>query len=491
MALRVALLGLYHESNTFSGVPTELSDFREKNWLKGHEISKVFRNAHHEIGGMLEVLEGENIEAVPVLFAEATPGGIVSAEAYSALLSEMLLELEKVLPVDGCLVVPHGAAVAASFPDMDGHWLHQVRKRVGQGIPVIGTLDAHANVSLMMAAATDALIAYKTNPHVDQRETGKEAALLLARALRKEVKPVQHFFSLPLAISIEQQHTASEPCKSIYAYACKLSSLPTVCSISVLLGFPYADVPEMGSSLLVITDGGVENGHDVGMRLKEFIVSRRYQLVGTKTDIAAALKEIRAAEKPVLLLDMGDNIGGGSPGNSVLLLQALEALEEVTAFVCVCDPAMVAKAGTHRVGDVVAIDIVTGPEPSANYSGRATLLAFKDGKFRESSPRHGGQVWYNMGMTALLKTEKGNTLMVTSLRVLPFSLQQLLSFDLDPASFDVIVAKGVNAPIAAYGPVCKTIVQVDTPGITQADMTRFEFKHRRKPLFPFEEIEVS
>ncbi len=111
-----------------------------------------------------------------------------------------------------------------------------------------------------------------------------------------------------------------------------------------------------------------------------------------------------------------------------------------------------------------------------------------DGRFAEKSPRHGGQVHYDMGITAIVQTVNGNTLMLMSNRIPPFSLQQLTTFDLEPENFDVVVAKGVIAPIAAYGPVCKTIFQVDTPGKTQVNMTNFPYKNRRKPLFPFEDI---
>ena len=119
MAYRIALLGIYHESNTFISRKTTLEDFRNGHWFFGDAITKEYRHAHHEIGGMLEVLENAGIEACPVMFAEATPGGIITNETYGTLLHAMLEGLEKVLPVDGCLVVPHGAGVSEPEPDMD------------------------------------------------------------------------------------------------------------------------------------------------------------------------------------------------------------------------------------------------------------------------------------------------------------------------------------------------------------------------------------
>jgi microcystin degradation protein MlrC len=113
-----------------------------------------------------------------------------------------------------------------------------------------------------------------------------------------------------------------------------------------------------------------------------------------------------------------------------------------------------------------------------------------DGKFKEEQPRHGGQIHYDMGNTAIVVTKEGNMIMLNSKRIPPFSLAQLTSCGVNPATFDVVVAKGVNAPIAAYGPVCPAIIQANTPGVTQADMTKFNFQYRRKPLFPFEDLQA-
>jgi microcystin degradation protein MlrC len=123
MPLRIALLGIYHESNTFLDKPTTLSDFRKGHWLFGNDIIREYKDAYHEIGGMKEVLDQEGIELVPVMYAQATPGGIITAETYNDLLQKMMERLKSILPVDGCLVVPHGAAVSEIFADMDGYWL--------------------------------------------------------------------------------------------------------------------------------------------------------------------------------------------------------------------------------------------------------------------------------------------------------------------------------------------------------------------------------
>lgn len=487
MVKRVGVIGIHHESNTFVDGLTTLADFKQHYWLEGDDVVGVFRNAYHELGGMFEALEEEGIVAVPLIYAEALPSGVVSGSVLSTFISRMGVAIDAAGPLDGFLVAPHGAAVSEFFLDMDGHWLTALRNKIGPHVPVVGTLDPHANLSERMVAATDALIAYKTNPHTDQRDVGREAALLIARMLRNEVKPVAHFVELPLAISIEQQHTAVEPCKSLFVYAAELESLVGVLSVSVCIGFPYSDVPEMGTSVLVIEERGTGAGPLVAERLRKFILSDKSRFNGLKKDVVTVISEMDVWETPILFLDMGDNIGGGAPGNLVGLLEAFEQHGKGPFFISIFDPEAVARACAYAPRDRFTLELGLRYKQPGGYRCNVELQWIKNGSFHEQHARHGGYTKFEMGLTALVITDHGNTIMLTSQRVPPFSLQQLLAFDMVPQAFRMIVAKGVNAPLAAYGPVCKTICQVDTEGPTQADMTRFTYIHRKVPLYPFED----
>lgn len=487
MPFRVALLGIYHESNTFVIEPTTMVDFHNGHYLKGDAIRAEYQNAHHEIGGMIEVLDRAGMELVPVFFAEATPGGTITSETYKSLRDEMMTTLEEVLPVDACLIVPHGAAVSEDFPDMDGHWMSLVRDRLGVDMPIVGTLDLHANVSVTMASSANALVAYKKNPHVDMRQRGVEAAKLLVQWLLKKVKPVQALVQLPLAISIEQQFTEHEPCKSLYAYAEMLGRETGILSLSIQHGFPYADVEEMGTSVLVVADDDPEKALAIAEKLGSYIRERRESFVGKKNDVPAVLEQLKHSPKPTLLLDMGDNVGGGAPANNCCLLEAFEASKQFRYFICIYDPQAVADSSAQGSGKPFELSFRgTVREGVKTVTLQVTLRGISDGNFTERNPRHGGQVNFRMGKTAVVSTAEGSVIMFTSLRVMPFSLEQMISQGLEPTDFDAIIAKGVNAPIAAYAPVCPAIIQVNTPGVTQADMTSFSFRHRRKPLFPFE-----
>jgi len=492
MSKRVALLGIYHESNTFVEQPTTLANFQKGHYLRGEDIRKEYQDAHHEIGGMLEVLDQHHIEVLPLMYAEATPGGTITAETYQALLSDLMEAVDAVGHVDAFLVVPHGAGVSEAHRDMDGHWLAQLREKVGANVPIVGTLDLHANVSPLMVSSTNALVSYRQNPHVDQRQRGKEAAELLVKSLKKEIKLAQVLVQVPLAISIEQQFTAHEPCKSLYAYAQELSAQKGILSISIQHGFPYADVEEMGTSFIVVADGDTRLAQATGNKLAAYIVEHKERFIGKKNSVSESVALIEARDKPVLLLDMGDNIGGGSPGNNCCLLEEFEAQKKYKYFVCIYDPDAVIQASKYQEGEAFQVSINgIGKDGRKTYKLDVNLQQINDGNFKEDRPRHGGQVNYKMGKTAIVTTANGSVLMLTSLRVPPFSLQQLTAFGIVPQAFDAIVAKGVNAPIAAYSPVCPSIIQVNTPGVTQADMTMFTFQNRRKPLFPFENVSLT
>jgi microcystin degradation protein MlrC len=489
--MRVALLGIVHESNTFAEGLTGLDQFRNGHWRFGEEIITEYSNAFHEVGGMIEAMREENIQIIPIMYAEATPGGTVTKEAFEHLMREMFGELKKHLPVDGCLVVPHGAGVCEAYPDMDGHWLGRLRELVGKDVPIIGTIDPHANVSKAMIDATNALVAYKTNPHVDQRTVGKEAGKIMADTLYDKIKPVQLFAALPLAISIEQQLTEKNPCKELHEMAKDALSRDGIISTSIVLGFPYADVKEMGSSIIVIANGDGLHGGDVLKELTNHVVCNRSAFNGIKQNIGSIVDSWNHTPKPLLLLDMGDNVGGGSPGDSVYLVDQLEDEAKGNVFHCVHDPTAVQVANAYEKGQRFELQIGQRPDRVSTRRRWVTLVSKGPGSFDETAPRHGGQVHFDMGPIAIVKTENNHVVMLTSLRVPPYSLRQLTAFGINPLDFDAIVAKGVNAPIAAYKDICPAIVQVNTPGITAADMTMFHYENRRVPLYPFEEIDYT
>ncbi|HEX4054230.1 MAG TPA: M81 family metallopeptidase [Tepidisphaeraceae bacterium] len=486
--MRVGIIALNHESNTFLPKATTLDDFRRNVLVTGEAVREHFHKSHHELGGFFDGLSSAGVEAVPLFAAIATPGGVVTAEAFEHLLATMLDCLDRAGPLAGILAAPHGAGVSERFPDMDGHWMGLVRQRFGAK-PIIATIDPHANLSLAMVNACQAIIPYRTNPHVDQHARGLEAAALMVRTLRGEVRPTMAAAFPTVAINIAAQHTESPPCLDLVRLADAQLKLSGVLSNGVVLGFPYADVPEMGSSFIVVTDNDQEQAGGLADQLGNYLVAHRRDFVPQLPSVEEAIDQALRSEMPVCLLDLGDNVGGGSPGDGTIIARALRRRRIERSFVALCD-ADAANAAALLGAGAVFEGLVGGKSDKMHgeplpVQGRVRSL--HDGVFNEDQIRHGAQGRFDMGKTAVVESES-LTLLVHSRRTPPFSLNQLTSCGIEPRKFAVLVAKGVNAPIAAYSPVCRTFIRVDTPGVTTANMTRLPFQHRRRPLFPFEEL---
>lgn len=486
--MRVGIIGLLHESNTFISQPTTLEHFRQNMLVTGETIRENFADAPHELGGFLAGCQETGLEAVPLVVARAFPFGTITAETFGTVVDLVWRELAAAGPLDGILVAPHGATVSELYPDADGYWLSELRRRVGPGLPIIGTLDPHGNLSPRMVAACDALVAYRSNPHLDQRARGIEAARLMARTLRGEIRPTMAASFPPLAINIERQLTSESHCRALYDLADEQLKRPGVLSNSIMLGFPYSDVAEMGSALIVVTDRDPALAQSLADELGHWLWNHRHDFVGRMIGIDEALDRAAQVDGPVCLLDMGDNVGGGSPADSTYLAAALHGRRFPRSLVCLYDPAAVQACETAGVGAKLRLALggKTDSLHGAPLQAEFVVRGLYDGKFFEPEPRHGGFTQCDQGASAVVDTDSGLTVLLTSQRMPPFSLRQLTSCGLDPSTFRAIVAKGVNAPVAAYAPVCRELIRVNTPGVTTADMNQLTYRHRRRPLFPFE-----
>lgn len=485
--MRVGIVALQHESNTFSPLPTTLDDFTV---AEGEAVVQAWRGSHHEVAGYLDGLQEEGLQPVPILTAVATPGGSILADAATVLLDRLVEGLRGAGPLDGILAAAHGAAVSEGHPDLDGHWLSAVRDQVGRDTPVICTVDAHANLSHRMAEACDAIIAYRTNPHLDTHERGLEAARLMARTLRGAAHPTQAAAFPPVVINILHQNTARPPFLPLAGLVGAVRHREGVLSVSACLGFPYADVRDMGASFVVVTDARPAVARACADELARALVERRKEFVPDLLSPEDAVERAAAAPGPVLLLDTGDNVGGGSPGDGTALAHAVAARRGPRTFVALHDPESAARAWAAGPGGRahLAMGGKSDPRLGPPLEAAVTVRSLHDGRFTEPEVRHGGITTYDMGRTAVVETEGGLTVQLTSRRTPPFSLHQLRRSGVDPRAFHILVVKGVHAPLPAYEPVCSTVIWASTPGPTTPDLSRLDFRHRRRPLFPFEEI---
>ncbi len=487
---RVGIIGIYHESNTFIPEPTTLEHYRNQIFLLGEEVRSHYGNAHHEITGFFETLAQAEIEAVPIIFAHAAPWGKVTDEALDGIWQIVMDRLDEAGPLDGILAAPHGAGVNESRPDMAGWWLGELRQRIG-ATPIIATMDPHVNLSPAMVAACDGLIAYRENPHLDQRQRGIEAAQLMVRTLNKEIHPVAAGAFPPLAINIERQLTFAEPMLSVKAELEAVRALPGVLSASVALGFPYADIADMGSAFVVVTDDDPDLAQAQADRLATWLLKNRERFRGDMISPEDAMARVVSAPKPVGLLDMGDNMGGGGSSDSTILARLCHESTGLRTLFYVPDQECVEAAYAAGVGARLTMKIggKLPMTPAPPIETEVTVVSFHDGHYTETKPRHGGKTGGEMGRVAVVRADSGLTIMLMSKRGGPnFTAQPIMACNLRPADFDVIIIKGVHAPVGAYAELCPTLIRVNTLGVTCADMETLTYHHRRQPLFPFEDV---
>ena len=361
-------------------------------------------------------------------------------------------------------------------------------------MPILTTMDPHVNLSAAMIAACDGLIAYRENAHLDQRERGVEAAELMVRTLRGEIRPMAAGAFPPLAINIERQLTFAEPMLSLKAELEVVRNLPGVLSASIALGFPYADIEDMGSAFVVVTDNEPELAQTQADGLAKWLLDNRERFRGEMISAEDAMARIEAAPKPVGLLDMGDNMGGGSPSDSTVLARFCHEAARFKTLFYVPDLECVEAAYSVGIGARLSLRIggKLAMTPAPPIETEVTVVSFHDGKYTETQPRHGGKTGGDMGRVAVVRTDSGLTIMLMTHRRGPnFSAQPIFACGLRPEEFGVIIIKGVHAPVGAYAEICPTLIRVNTPGVTCADMETLEFHHRRRPLFPFEDVWVD
>ncbi len=491
--MRIAMGGIMHESNTFSATLTNLAAFQIQ---RDADIIQWWQETHHEVGGFIEGASKFGYELFPTLMAMATPSGPVTSEAFEALTDELIDRLTGASSLDGLLLALHGAMVSEEHPDGDGEVVRRLRAALGKDFPIVVTHDLHANVSEQIVNESTALVIYKTYPHVDHRERGLQAAEIIAGLVRGEIKPVQALSKPAMLLNIVRQNTNVEPIRSIMQAARALELSPKVLAASVALGYQYADVYEIGPTVVVVTDRDLALAKREARRLSDMLWNIREQLTFNLPDAAEAVWQAKHSEElPVVLVEMGDNIGGGSAGDSTFILDELLRQKAEGWVVVLADPQAAQECVQAGVGASLTLR-VGGKKDNLHgdpveVSGRVKCL--HDGQFQESEPRHGGQRYYDQGLTAVLEiptsksggqpSDCSSLLVLTTHRQVPFSLHQLLSVGIQPQQQKILVVKAAIAFRAAYEPIAGRIIEVDTPGLTAVNPARFPYKHVRRPLW--------
>jgi microcystin degradation protein MlrC len=490
--MRVLVGGIYHESHSFSNVATDLESFKSVLLLEGRDSIERLKGTTSEMAGFIKGAEEFGFEMVPTLWAWGLSTAPVEAATLDHFLSIVRRAIEGAGAIDGILFALHGAMVAEQALDGDGYVLSKFREFVGAGIPIVVTLDLHANISDQMVEKADAIVGYDTYPHVDQVERGFEAAELLVRSIRGEIKPTMAIEKPSIVIVPNVQLTDKEPMKRIISLAHEIENEASVLSVTVAGGFAYSDVPEIGPAIVVVTNNDPEAASRHAQRISRRFQDLKEEFTPRLPDISAAVsRAIESRNRPVILADVGDNIGAGTPGDSTFILSELLKQKAESAVVVIADPASVAASIAAGVGQ--AVSLLVGGKADGFHGDPVEIVAnvtlISNGVFRNRGHMRDGIV-EDMGRTAVVETG-GIKIVLTEKKMPPWNLEQLRSVGISPEHEKIIVVKSAVAFRAAFERIAGEIIEVNTPGLSSVDLAQFDYRNIRRPMFPFDKAEAN
>ncbi|MCC6313406.1 MAG: M81 family metallopeptidase [Thermomicrobiales bacterium] len=481
--MRFIVGGIMHETHTFSSEPTTTSTLPT---FRGDELLR-YAGVNHSLGGTLDACRDLGIAVAPTFFADGVSTGTPDRATFEALAGELLRRIAAALPADGIVLNLHGAMVAEDFPDAEAEIVRRVRDLVGSTTPIAVTLDFHANLGQAMVEACDLVTTYDTYPHIDAAERAREAVQLLARTVRGEIRPTMALAKPPLLPVPQAMFTARPPFKTLLDRAHDMEERGEALAVTVAGGFPYSDVPEAGVGALVVTD----NDPRAARRLADDLAALAWELrghmqVANRPPREAVAEAIAYPTGPVMLVDVGDNIGGGTTGDGTALLAELIAQDARDAVVVIADPESAEAAIAVGVGAMV--DLSVGGKVDQRHGEpvavRGVVRRITDGRWIHEGPENAGAP-ADMGPTAVVAVG-GVDIVLTSCKSMPGDLAQLRSVGIEPAERQIIVVKSAVRWRGGYGPIAKHAIDVDTPGLGSVDLSRFEFRRLRRPIWPLD-----
>lgn len=485
--MRLVTGGLMHETHSFSAEATPMEAW---SMYRGDE-GRRYAGTNHSLGGVIDACQRLDIDLAPTYFASATPSGPTDRATFLAHLAALRDGIATALPADGIVLTLHGAMVAGDTPDPERELLEAVREVAGPDLPIAVTLDLHANTSREMAELATVIVGYDTYPHIDLNQRAQEAVGLLARTIRGEIRPATGFAKPPLMPVPQAMFTAAAPFRDLFAhiFALEEAAGSPVLSITLAGGFPYSDSITTGMSVIVHTDNDPGAAQRIADEIAHLAWDRRHEMVIANTPVPEAVAAaIAYPEEPVFLVDVGDNIGGGTPGDGTVILAGLLRQRAQGAVIVIADAD--AAQAAHEAGAGGAFEGTVGGRTDRLHGEpvpiRGTVRSLSDGRWVHEGPENAG-VAVESGPTAVIDVDSGGIILVlTSRKVMPGDQQQLRSVGIEPAAQHIIVVKSAVRWRGGYGPIARHAIDCDTPGLGSVNLGGFAFQHIPRPIFPLD-----
>ena len=490
--MRIAIGQLSSESNHFVSRPCELDFFHKTGFIyEGPQLFEL-RSTSGEIAGMLSVLDGyRGLEMAPLLAARANSAGPLSHECYSYFRSRLINALEAASPVDAVLLSHHGSMAAVDEFDPEGDIATELRRQIGPDVPLLMTLDLHANVTRRMVDACDAILGYEHYPHDDVFETGVRAANLLLRILTGEVCPVMACAKLPLLVTAFHGTTRGEaPFGRLMRRAKELEREPHILSTSLFFVGSYVDVPEMGSGAVVISNGNASLSAAEAHRLSVEFWRTRNEFSTETCSVQEAVRRGRSIEGgPVLLLDTADTTGGGAAGDGAgLIRELLELGVSEPSLAMVVDPEAVKICASAGVGGEVNLTLGHKLDPTWGTPVPATVRVERvfQGDFRYTGGILAG-TQATMGMSAVVRA-RSLAILIATYATYDWADEQYRCAGLEPRSAKFVGVKNMMNFREGY-PYAKGLFVLNLLGPTPPDMRMLHFQRVDRPIFPLDALD--
>jgi len=493
--MRIGIAHLWQETNTFNPRPTTRSDFDQFRVLRGREIIEQLAETN-EPGGFIQGLSTwpERPEMVGLVRLPAWPGGPATAETFAWIRDEIVTALRSAGPLDGLLIGLHGAMAADGHPDVEGEFLEAIRSVVGPTMPLVATLDLHANVTPKMFEHADVLVVYHTAPHTDLVETGIRGAGALRRLMIDGVRPTTAYCRLPMVPPVERANTQDQASIS-FGLREKLQALesqPNVLSAGLATVQPWLDVPELATTVWVTTADDADAAKKTTTDFAEDLWRRRDEY---RIDLAKADDAVRQASEVrdglVVLSDAADATTSGATGDSTWLLRELLKYPWPRgAAVTMVAPEVVSAATAVGIGGTLTTPLGGRRDTQFSQPLEVTAVVERlfDAKFIMNAGHLGRNLPVDFGLSAVLRAGDVQ-IVVTSASGPHFAPQLFQTAGIDPFALNVLVAKSPCGFRASYAARAAKIIVVRAPGCAPPDFWNYDYRHIPRPLWPWDDIE--
>jgi len=490
---RIAIGGFQHETNTFASNRANTDDFLKADaWpplTRGDDLIDTVAGINIPIAGFIKQAQADGHDLAPLLWCSASPSGLVTDDAFETIADMIMDDLKVVGPIDALFLDLHGAMVCESFDDGEAELLSRIRRHVGPDLPIVVSLDLHANISRTTVDLVSALVSYRTYPHVDMSDTGVRAARMLERILGCSGPVARHFRQLPFLISLPWQCSLAEPSLTVYRYLEELEKehADTILALSFAPGFPLADVADCGPS--VIGYGLDQDTIDTAVNdLTRFIEEREADFAGRLYEpddaVTEALSLNTSTGETVLIADTQDNPGAGASSDTTGMLRALTRDNVRRAVVgLLYDPA--AAAAAHTAGTGAEIELALGA--GSAYGGEQPFVArflveqLGDGNIEATGPYYKGS-HMKLGPMALLKVMGAADVRVAVSSVRQQAADQAMfrHLNLEPADQAILCLKSSVHFHADFDALSRHTLVATAPGPAIADTGALTY-HKLRP----------